>query len=262
MEDEKDIALVKIDQKDLPALKVGESKNLTVAKDVYVFGFPSTAEFNRQSLLEPSFTKGVVSAIKSSQNGDFEIFQTDAKVSQGSSGGPLFDHKGEVMGVVTFQTDILTQLFGDNFAFAVPIELMGDVLSRNSIVNMPGSYGINFQAGLKLLHGRRCKDALLRFEDAARTNVNFQVPQFLNSYIEQCDKMIATGESIDTRVDELRERFKSVSYSMWVVLGLAIGIFGVLVLIMAWLIKRMKKEEKEIQTLEKHIDEYETSQKQ
>ena len=118
-EDDRDVALLKIEQSGLPALRLGSSNGLASGNNIFVFGFPATAEFNRKNLLEATFTQGVVSAIKDSSGKDFRVFQTDAKVSQGSSGGPLFNGQGEVLGLVTFQTDFQRQSAGDNFAFAL-----------------------------------------------------------------------------------------------------------------------------------------------
>jgi S1-C subfamily serine protease len=62
--------------------------DLVVGKKVYVFGFPSTAEINQKTLEKLHLPEGIVSAIKQSSDGNLKVFQTDAKVSQGSSGGP------------------------------------------------------------------------------------------------------------------------------------------------------------------------------
>ncbi|MFZ2299648.1 MAG: serine protease, partial [Candidatus Moraniibacteriota bacterium] len=121
LEDERDVALLKIAETGLPALSLGDGDGLAVGKKAFIMGFPATAELNQNSSLEVTFTQGVVSAIKQSANRDFRIFQTDAKVSEGSSGGPLLDERGDVVGIVTFQTDELSRVQGDNFAFALPI---------------------------------------------------------------------------------------------------------------------------------------------
>src|SRR3989344_3620104 len=103
LEDERDVALLKIAETGLPALSLGNGEELAVGTRVFIMGFPATAELNQNSALEATFTQGVVSAIKRSANRDFRIFQTDAKVSEGSSGGPLFDERGDVVGIVSVE---------------------------------------------------------------------------------------------------------------------------------------------------------------
>jgi len=106
--DQKDVALIKIDQTNLPSIPLGDSTSLTTGNKIFVFGFPGTADLNSKNLLESTFTQGTISAIKDSDNKDFKIFQTDAKVSEGSSGGPLINEKAQVVGLVTYQTDPLS----------------------------------------------------------------------------------------------------------------------------------------------------------
>lgn len=68
-----------------------------VADDVATIGF--ALGFNG----EPSFSKGVVSALNRDLDGEFsDLIQTDASVNEGNSGGPMFNFKGEVIGVNTY----------------------------------------------------------------------------------------------------------------------------------------------------------------
>jgi len=118
-----DIAILKVDAGDLPALKLGDSDSLRVGQFVIAIGTP----FGLTSTL----TTGVVSAKGRSSVGlnDYENFiQTDAAVNPGNSGGPLVNLKGEVVGV---NSAIVSRSGGNNgISFAIPINMVKAVQSE------------------------------------------------------------------------------------------------------------------------------------
>lgn len=122
-----DIALIKIDEKDLPTIPFGDSDKLKVGEWVLAIGNP----FN----LTSTVTAGIVSA-KSRGNigtnrGDrskIESFiQTDAAVNPGNSGGALVNTKGELVGINTAIYSETGNFAG--YSFAVPISIAGKVVS-------------------------------------------------------------------------------------------------------------------------------------
>lgn len=119
----RDLALIKINGKNLPSATLGNSDELMIGEWCIAFGNPFGF------LLEdaqPSITVGVISAlnrtIKSSQLGGRELknmIQTDAAINPGNSGGPLVNALGEVIGINTF---IFSRSGGsEGIGFAIPI---------------------------------------------------------------------------------------------------------------------------------------------
>ncbi len=90
-----DIAVIKIEGKNFPFLKFGNSDDLRIAEDVMAIGSPFA--------LDASVTHGIVSGKKRQlQIADYEDFiQTDAAINPGNSGGPLLNIRGEVIGINT-----------------------------------------------------------------------------------------------------------------------------------------------------------------
>jgi len=115
-----DIALIKIDtSKKLPFVSLGDSEKLEVGEWVVAIGNPFG--------LGHTVTTGIVSAkgriIGSGPYDDF--IQTDASINPGNSGGPLFNLKGEVVGI---NTAIIQG--GQGIGFATPIQLAKSVLEQ------------------------------------------------------------------------------------------------------------------------------------
>jgi serine protease Do len=115
-----DLALIKIDANgSLPIVEMGDSDRLQVGEWVLAIGNPFG--------LEETVTAGIVSAkgrvIGSGPYDDF--IQTDASINPGNSGGPLFNIRGEVIGI---NTAIINQ--GQGIGFAIPINLAKDLLPQ------------------------------------------------------------------------------------------------------------------------------------
>ncbi|MEP6943617.1 MAG: DegQ family serine endoprotease [Betaproteobacteria bacterium] len=110
-----DIAVLKIDAKNLPTVKIGNPETARVGEWVVAIGTPFG--------LENTVTSGIVSAKSRSLPGDSYVpfIQTDAAVNPGNSGGPLFNLKGEVIGI---NSQIFSRSGGfQGLAFAVPIDI-------------------------------------------------------------------------------------------------------------------------------------------
>jgi serine protease Do len=110
-----DIAVLKIDARDLPTVQIGDSNQLSVGDYVLAIGEPFG--------LEETATAGIVSAKGRSLPGDGYVpfIQTDAAVNPGNSGGPLFDANGSVVGI---NAQIYSHSGGfEGVSFAIPINL-------------------------------------------------------------------------------------------------------------------------------------------
>lgn len=151
-----DIAVLKIDARDLPTVKFGDPAATRVGEPVLAIGSPFG--------FENSATSGIVSAkSRSLPDGTYVPFiQTDAAVNPGNSGGPLFNARGEVIGI---NSQIFSHTGGyQGLSFAIPIDVATKVqaqLMQNGKVTR-GRLGVTIQEvnqaladsfGLKIPHG-------------------------------------------------------------------------------------------------------------
>ncbi|MBS0648143.1 MAG: DegQ family serine endoprotease [Verrucomicrobia bacterium] len=135
-----DLAIIKIEGKDFPFLKLGDSEALDVGEWVIAIGSPFQ--------LQASLTVGVVSAkgrqgLNITQLEDF--IQTDAAINPGNSGGPLLDLDGDVIGI---NTAIVSRSGGYmGIGFAIPSNMarnvMDQIIKKGSVTR--GFLGVSMQ---------------------------------------------------------------------------------------------------------------------
>ncbi len=118
-----DIAIIKIDAKDMPVVPFGDSDKLQVGEFVLAIGNPFG--------LNNTVTMGIISAVGRADVGvaEYEDFiQTDAAINPGNSGGPLVNIKGEIIGI---NTAIFSRTGGyQGIGFAVPSNMVTRVMEQ------------------------------------------------------------------------------------------------------------------------------------
>lgn len=117
-----DVALLKVDTTGLKAVKLGDSNKLKVGEWVLAIGSPFGFDY--------SATAGIVSALGRSLPSDSYVpfIQTDVAINPGNSGGPLFNLKGEVIGI---NSQIYSRTGGFmGVSFAIPIDTVMNVVAQ------------------------------------------------------------------------------------------------------------------------------------
>ncbi len=122
-----DVAVLKIDAKDLTPVTIGDSDNLNVGDSVIAIGNPLGE-------LTFSLTSGAVSAldreVTMSNNVTMELIQTDCAINSGNSGGALFNLYGEVIGITNakYSGSSGSGASIDNIGFAIPINSVRSIV--------------------------------------------------------------------------------------------------------------------------------------
>jgi hypothetical protein len=110
----RDLALLAVRGVDAPALRLGAYSSLTIGQDIFVIGNPEG--------LEGTLSTGIISGFRQSAGNRY--IQITAPISHGSSGGPVLNASGEVIGVaVAFKSQ------GQNLNFAIPVDDVKALLS-------------------------------------------------------------------------------------------------------------------------------------
>lgn len=130
-----DLAIIKIDQKNLPVLSLGDSDKLQIGQSVIAIG-NSLGEFRNTASL--GIISGLMRSITASGSGIgteqlSNIIQTDAAINPGNSGGPLLNLKGEAVGV-----NVAMAQDAQSIGFAIPIndvkKIINDVKTKGRII--------------------------------------------------------------------------------------------------------------------------------
>lgn len=119
-----DLAIVKINKTRLPAAELGNSDELMVGEPAVAIGNPMTLD------LERTVTQGIISGLNRSiqfEDGTViePLIQTDASINSGNSGGPLFNARGQVIGINTAK-----MTSAEGLGFAIPINIIKPVLTQ------------------------------------------------------------------------------------------------------------------------------------
>ncbi len=119
-----DLAIVKINKTGLPSAELGNSDELLVGELAVAIGNPMTLD------LERTVTQGIISGLDRSiqvENGTIiePLIQTDASINSGNSGGPLFNAKGQVIGI-----NAAKMMTAEGLGFAIPINIIKPVLDQ------------------------------------------------------------------------------------------------------------------------------------
>ena len=118
IDETRDLAIIAIDAKKLPLLALGDSNAVRAGDPVVAIGHPLG--------LEDTVSNGLVSAVRVLDPA-LTVLQISAPIAPGSSGGPLFNEKGEVIGIAAA---ISRQ--GQNLAFGVPVAYLKTLLENTS----------------------------------------------------------------------------------------------------------------------------------
>jgi S1-C subfamily serine protease len=161
--------------KDLPYLALGSSDGIRVGEHIAAITSPEG--------LSNTVTEGIVSSIR--QDEIKRLIQITAPISEGSSGGPILDIKGNVIGIAVAQIGE-----GQNLNFAVPVEKLRPLLARRDglslaafrkvivpAVDQGDAYRTVFELGVDLLDSNRYTQALKSFLQAEKLQ-----PDEPNSY--------------------------------------------------------------------------------
>jgi serine protease Do len=162
VDEDSDLAVIKIDAKNLPAIKIANSNSLLIGDIVFAIGNPFG--------VGESVTSGIISALNKNRVGlnQYENFiQTDASINPGNSGGALVDSRGALIGI---NSAIISKSGGnDGIGLAIPVDMVKDItkkLIRDGRVSR-GYIGVNISdltKGLTSIYNHKAGAVIIDIE--------------------------------------------------------------------------------------------------
>jgi len=190
----KDVAILKIETNgEMPVLPVADNRLPRVGEQLFVYGYPGPVTNNdflaAESAIEPTLTSGIVSAVKHSVGG-WPLIQMDANINHGSSGGPVCNEKGEVVGLTTFGSLENTGGLAAGLNFAVPVAILGEYLDTAGVTPRLSNASRFFSQAVSFYDKGHYKAALRKFLEVKGLNDAYPG---LYVYISGCRESIKKG---------------------------------------------------------------------
>ncbi|MCR4434369.1 MAG: trypsin-like peptidase domain-containing protein [Clostridiales bacterium] len=121
MDEQSDLALVKIDKGGLTPAVFGDASDICVGQSVIAIGTPLSFS------LRNSATKGIISGINRTAEGEYRFIQSDAAINGGNSGGPLINMEGKVIGINSVK---YTGFGVEGLNFSIPVDTVKYVMEH------------------------------------------------------------------------------------------------------------------------------------
>lgn len=235
----KDVAVIKIEVKNAPVLKLADSEKVQLQDHVTVIGYPGAADtFNSgllssKSSLEATINDGKISAKKTATSGA-PILQTNTAATHGNSGGPVLNDANEVIGLLTFRGDTVNGQEVSGFSFIVPSNTVMEYVKSAGATNDLGPTDNFYREGLGYYWDQYYSSAIPKFEEVKRL-----FPQH-----SEVDRLIQSSQQAKA---EGKEKSAFPVWIVIVVVAVVLVLLFLLIIIIAGVViaKKRKKGKKE-----------------
>ncbi len=182
VDDKHDLIVLRIGAKNLQPLRLGDSSKVKVGERVVAIGNPLGLDY--------TVSDGLVSAVREMSN-ELTVLQISAPISPGSSGGPLFNDRGEVIGIST-----LVATEGQNLNFGMPVNQLKPMLASGKATPLAAfkptgrrrrqvpKHEVNVVAGCSA-------DRLLAIASSIEDAIHIGAPLYNQGHIEACYRIYA-----------------------------------------------------------------------
>ncbi|RYY57188.1 MAG: hypothetical protein EOO09_03355 [Chitinophagaceae bacterium] len=208
----KDVAILKVDGvSEMPVLALASDSIARIGERVWVYGFPEPVSSNlylsRETGAEPTLTEGIVGAVKRSVGG-WPVIQMDAAITHGSSGSPVCNNRGLVVGLATFGSIEQTSAsLSEAYNFAIPVTIVKQFLDSARIRAAVSASSSSFNRAIGYFHDEYYGKAMQQFVAVQKLNPDFPGVAY---YIAQSERNINAGLDRDTMLQKVVFRIIAV----------------------------------------------------
>lgn len=227
-----DIAIVKIEEADLPVVLVAQDADVTIGTEVLSIGYPGSSDAVTDATLEPTFKDGQINSEKTREGGLLPVYEMSAALSGGMSGGPTVNLDGEVVGVNSFGIIGETEAFN----FISPASLITEMLAQNGVANVLGPVDESYRAGIDAYFSGDYAGAIEHFDAVLALSPTHQQAQ---EYRVEASRLAAENpspaEGEEPVVPQPAPTAEEGGIPTWAIALIAVGavvIIGLLVLVL------------------------------
>jgi S1-C subfamily serine protease len=224
-----DIAILKIEATDVPAVLVAESADVTIGTEVLSVGYPGAADAVTDANLEPTYKDGQINSEKTREGGLLPVYEMSASLSGGMSGGPTVNLEGDVVGVNSFN------IVGEDqdFNYISPASLVAEMLAQNGVANELGPVDETYREGLDAYFSGDFQTALDRFEEVLSVAPTHQQAEEyrLQAAQQVRDNPPAEGEGDGQGEPQAAPAGEEGGFPVWAIALIAVGVLVVVGLV-------------------------------
>jgi S1-C subfamily serine protease len=158
---EGDVAILKVEESDLPSMLVAPTSEIDIGTPVLSIGYPGSTDQVTDQTLEPTYKDGQINSEKTRSGGLLPVYEMSAALSGGMSGGPTVDLDGQVIGINSFNIRGETEAFN----YITPSSLVSEMMARNGVVNELGTIDEAYRAGVEAFYAGELETAIASFEE-------------------------------------------------------------------------------------------------
>ncbi len=163
-----DVALLKVEASDLPSSELATDTEVQVGQQIISVGYPGSTDKITDESMDPDNKDGTISAKKTA--GSVPVYETNAALSGGMSGGPTVGLDGRVVGINSRGPAGETQPFN----FIAPASGLGELLNRSGVKAQLGPLDVQFRKGLNDYYAGHYTSAIATFDKILALAPNYQ----------------------------------------------------------------------------------------
>jgi S1-C subfamily serine protease len=194
-----DVAILKIEANNLPTVPLGDDSALQVGDNVYAVGYPGDATFDPSNVSEDvtaqsTMTTGTVSNRLQSSKANYQYIENTAATNHGSSGGPLVNSQGQVVGIVTASdnsTESANGVNGGKLFYAVPASVIRQFLQKDNVLPAASPDQATFNQALQLMAQSHYQAAL---KDLRQDQIDGYNTPYLQQALDRANAAVAAGK--------------------------------------------------------------------
>jgi S1-C subfamily serine protease len=218
-----DIALLKVEEADLPTVLIAQGAEVTIGTEVLSIGYPGSSDAVTDATLEPTYKDGQINSEKTREGGLLPVYEMSAALSGGMSGGPTANLDGEVVGVNSFGISGETEAFN----FISPASLVTEMLARNGVSNTIGPIDEAYRAGIDAYFSGDYQTAIERFDQVLALAPTHQQAQ---EYRVEASRLAAENPPpADEGAEPARQQPTSNgegSFPLWAIALVVVGVLA------------------------------------
>ncbi|MFC9786914.1 trypsin-like peptidase domain-containing protein [Rhodococcus sp. NPDC127528] len=155
-----DVALLKVQKSNLPSSELGTDADVSIGTPILAVGYPGSTDRVTDVTLDPTNKSGKIS--KKSTQDTMPVYEIDAALSPGMSGGPTIALDGKVLGVNSFGPKGEQQAFN----FIAPSSGLAELMSGKNVTSELGPADHAYRSGLDNFYAGNYSDAIADFDEA------------------------------------------------------------------------------------------------